>query len=165
MTNPGPGYPTRPGYVPEEFLGQIRTGPDAPWEDYARGTEESARRWQRGNPTNRRVVHWIYKEQVLIAPDERTLDLSRPGWPRLADDADRAADADHAATREDDCDTCGLAVTGDGRHGLTVIPGDPEYPSAVPATGGTEAAGHVEAVASCPACIANGLTGCASTKP
>lgn len=36
----------------------------------------------------------------------------------------------------------------------------PEPPT-VPETGGTDT-GHIEAVASCSACIANGLTGCAT---
>lgn len=52
-------------FVPEEWLGQIRTGPDAPWEDYARGHEAESRRWQAADPANRRVVHWIGRK-VLI---------------------------------------------------------------------------------------------------
>lgn len=55
-------------------------------------------------------------------PAGRKLDTSKPEWPRLADEVDRIADADHRATGEDDCDKCGLAVTGDGRHGLTALP-------------------------------------------
>lgn len=60
----------RPEHVPHEHLGQIRTGPDARWEDYTRGTEAEARRWQAEDPANRRVVHWIYKEHVIIPASE-----------------------------------------------------------------------------------------------
>lgn len=54
----------RPGFVPEEFLGQILI--DGKWVDYARGTEAASRSWQAGDPTKRRVVDWIYKEQIII---------------------------------------------------------------------------------------------------
>jgi hypothetical protein len=78
VSGPGPGYPTRPGYVPEEYLGQIRTGPDAPWEDYARSTEAEARRWQAADPDHRRVVDWIYKERVIF-PDAHAEHAARIG--------------------------------------------------------------------------------------
>jgi hypothetical protein len=48
----------------EEFLGQIRH--EGAWLDYARGTEAAAREWQQQDPANRRVVDWIYKENVII---------------------------------------------------------------------------------------------------
>lgn len=48
----------------EEWLGQIFH--DGTWMDYARGHEAESRRWQAGDPTKRRLVHWISKE-VLVA--------------------------------------------------------------------------------------------------
>ena len=48
----------------ETYLGQIRH--EGKWLDYARGTEASARSWQAEEPSDRRVVDWIKKEQVLI---------------------------------------------------------------------------------------------------
>lgn len=61
---PGEGYPVRPGYVAEEWLGQILI--DGKWLDYARGTEDASRRWQASDPANRRVVDWIRKDKILI---------------------------------------------------------------------------------------------------
>ena len=53
----------------ETFLGQILH--EGEWLDYARGTEESARTWFEGDPENRRVVDWIYKERIIFpAPEE-----------------------------------------------------------------------------------------------
>ena len=52
--------------TPEEFLGQILT--DGQWVDYARGTETASRRWQADDPKNRRVVDWIDKAKVIVAP-------------------------------------------------------------------------------------------------
>lgn len=54
----------REGWIPEEFLGQILH--EGKWLDYARGTEEASRRWYEEDPENRRVVNWIWKEQVIF---------------------------------------------------------------------------------------------------
>jgi hypothetical protein len=48
----------------ESWLGQIRV--DGKWVDFARGFEGESRRWQAGDPTNRRVVDWIDKAKILI---------------------------------------------------------------------------------------------------
>jgi hypothetical protein len=62
---------TRPGFIPEEYLGQILI--DGKWVDYARGTEATSRAWQAGDPANRRVVDWIWKERVIFpAPTGET---------------------------------------------------------------------------------------------
>lgn len=54
------------GWVPEEFLGQILR--DGAWLDYARGTEDAARKWLASEPAGTaRVVDWIDKGRVLYA--------------------------------------------------------------------------------------------------
>lgn len=52
--------------TPEEFLGQILT--DGQWVDYARGHEAESRTWQAADPKHRRVVDWINKSKVIVAP-------------------------------------------------------------------------------------------------
>ena len=53
-------------FVPEEFLGQILV--DGAWLDYARGTEDAARKWVATQPAGEaRVVDWIDKRKVLFA--------------------------------------------------------------------------------------------------
>lgn len=75
----------RPEHVPEEFLGQILV--DGKWADYSRGTEAAARRWQTADPANRRIVDWIYKERIIVAPSDPDEALLAAMMRRLLADA------------------------------------------------------------------------------
>ena len=55
----------------ETCLGQIKV--DGKWMDYARGTHETSRKWFEGDPENRRVVDWIYKERIIFPAEQRTI--------------------------------------------------------------------------------------------
>lgn len=48
----------------DTWLGQILV--EGEWLDYARGQEAESRRWQAGDPENRRVVDWIRKDRILV---------------------------------------------------------------------------------------------------
>lgn len=64
-------------YIPETFLGQIRH--EGTWLDYSRGQEAEARRWQEQEPSDRRVVDWIYKERVLVPATCEAFNTAREG--------------------------------------------------------------------------------------
>ena len=62
----------RPGFVPEEFLGQIQV--DGKWVDFARGTEKASSDWvEAGRWVGdlRRVVDWIDKDKVIFTNEGR----------------------------------------------------------------------------------------------
>jgi hypothetical protein len=52
--------------VEELHLGQIRDGRGG-WDDFARGTESVSRRWQKEEPSDRRVVDALTREILIPA--------------------------------------------------------------------------------------------------
>lgn len=76
--------------TPETFLGQILV--DGQWVDYARGTEKESRLWQARDPKNRRVVDWIRKTQVIIAPKPEPRHFTYDEMPQAVNALESADD-------------------------------------------------------------------------
>ena len=72
--------------TPEEFLGQILV--DGQWVDYARGHEAESRLWQQADPKHRRVVDWINKSKVIVAPTPEPRAWTFEDLPKAENDAE-----------------------------------------------------------------------------